>query len=80
MTYALKLRHPTSGGLLPLFAHRYRLTAVPTKVGKYNWFAPKFEDRGLVTAAEYRAAKDAPGRLSGRRAARSGRGGSTTLR
>jgi hypothetical protein len=47
-TYAHKLKHPRTGGLLPIFAHRYRLYTVGNSVGQYHWHSIKFEDQGSM--------------------------------
>jgi hypothetical protein len=57
-THFHQLRHPTTGAILPAFAHRYHLATV-TKQNRFGrWFAVKFTDLGTVSLAEFSAAKE----------------------
>jgi hypothetical protein len=51
-------RHPTTGKVLPSFASKYRLTAIPAQNQQGNWYGLRAELIGRVTdPAEYAAAK-----------------------
>jgi hypothetical protein len=50
-----QFRHPKTGGLLPAYARKYRITTVARSNASGRWFAVKFEDRGWVSKAEYEA-------------------------
>jgi hypothetical protein len=46
-------RHPKTGGILPAYSHRYRLTTVPTRNSIGTWFTLKVDDLGWATEQEY---------------------------
>jgi hypothetical protein len=52
-SYYDQLRHPDTGGIMPAFSHRYRLTTVPITKNQNSWFGLRFQDEGLVSKAEY---------------------------
>jgi hypothetical protein len=53
---ANQFRHP-NGGVLPLFARKYRLHTVPKKNAIGRWWGIKFDPLDYVTRPEYDAAK-----------------------
>ena len=52
-----QFRHPKTGGLLPAYARKYRITTVAQSNASGRWFAVKFEDLGWVSKAEYEAGR-----------------------
>jgi hypothetical protein len=51
-----RFKHPTTGKILPAFAHKYRLSTVPQSNALGKWFGLKFEDAGASSLAELKAA------------------------
>jgi hypothetical protein len=51
-----RFKHPTTGKILPAFAHKYRLSTVPQSNVKGKWFGLKFEDAGTSSLVELKAA------------------------
>jgi hypothetical protein len=51
-----QLKHP-NGGLLPSYAHKYKLTTKPVSKASFRWFGLRFQDIGTVTVPEYHAAR-----------------------
>jgi hypothetical protein len=51
-----RFKHPTTGKILPAFAHRYRISTVPQSNVKGKWFGLKFEDAGASSLVELKAA------------------------
>jgi hypothetical protein len=57
-THFRQFKHPKTGGVLPSFARKYRVTTVPTMNAMGRWFGLKFTDLNeWVSADEYQAAK-----------------------
>jgi hypothetical protein len=56
MGYAAQLLHPETGEQLPLWAHQYLLTTVPTSNKKGSWFKVQFADAGAVSDEAYEQA------------------------
>jgi len=56
-TYFHQYHHPKTGGVMPSFSRKYRLTTTPVTNAKGEWFGLKFEDLGLVSLTEYQNAK-----------------------
>lgn len=52
-----QFRHPQTGGVMPAFSRKYKLTTVPASNASGKWFGLKFEDLGFVTMEEYNAGK-----------------------
>jgi hypothetical protein len=52
-TYAMQFRHPQTGGVMPAFSRKYRLVTIPAANALGRWFAPKFDDLGWASVAEY---------------------------
>jgi len=52
-----QFKHPKTGGVMPSFSRKYRLTTVPMSNAVGQWFGLKFQDLGYVTKPEYEAAK-----------------------
>jgi hypothetical protein len=50
-----RFKHPTTGKIMPAFAHKYRLSTVPQSNVKGKWFGLKFEDVGKSTVEEIKA-------------------------
>jgi hypothetical protein len=49
-----RFKHPKTGKIMPAFAHKYRLSTVPTSNALGKWFGLKFEDAGSSTLEELR--------------------------
>jgi hypothetical protein len=56
-TFYKQFRHPKTGGFMPAFSRKYRLTTVPASNAIGKWFGLKFQDEGYVTKREYDEAK-----------------------
>jgi hypothetical protein len=57
-TYFNQFKHPRTGGLMPSFSRRYRLTTAPAGNDLGKWFGLKFHDLGWLTDKdEYAAAR-----------------------
>lgn len=50
-------KHPKTGGVLPSFAKRYRLSTVPASNAKGRWFNVTFAEIGWTPLPEYQQAK-----------------------
>jgi hypothetical protein len=50
-----RFKHPKTGKVMPAFAHKYRLSTVPTSNALGKWFGLKFEDAGTSSLDELRA-------------------------
>jgi hypothetical protein len=51
-----QFKNPKTGGVLPAFARKYRLTTVPMSNAQGKWFGLKFQDLGFTDKEEYLAA------------------------
>ena len=52
-----QFRHPKTGGVMPAFSRKYKLTTVPMSNAIGKWFGLKFQDLGFVSKAEYDSAR-----------------------
>ena len=56
-TFFKQFLHPKTGGIMPSFSRKYRLTTIPSSNAIGKWFGVKFQDEGWVKKSEYEAAK-----------------------
>jgi hypothetical protein len=56
-THQHQILHPETGGIMPSYACKYRLTTFPDGNAKGKFFSLKFENLGLVSDPEYDAAE-----------------------